>query len=179
MIQELKTVTTRVLRNNNNNNNSNKNGSRSSNGQGSGTGFSSEERVKLKHARSGTRDCGSSLGRHTASDPEFEEQAEWIQEVSGGGIRGQENEPGWRIERSPIDARDCHSRGPSTGRSEGEAMAPAAPTSADVWSMLDTYFSRRSDVARANFHVKAVEAMRKVTGCTFNRVSGCRQILRV
>lgn len=36
-------------------------------------------------------------------------------------------------------------------------------TSGDVWGMLDSYVHRRSEVARANRHLGAIEAMRKVS----------------
>ncbi|CAM9180566.1 unnamed protein product [Hapterophycus canaliculatus] len=39
-------------------------------------------------------------------------------------------------------------------------------TSGDVWGMLDSYVHRRSEVARANRHLRVIEAMRKHLGKT-------------
>lgn len=44
-------------------------------------------------------------------------------------------------------------------------------TSSDVWGMLNSYVHRRSEVAKANRHVRAIEAMRKVTANT--RMRSC------
>lgn len=40
-------------------------------------------------------------------------------------------------------------------------------TSTDVWGMLDNYVRRRSEVARANRHVSAIEAMRQASRCHY------------
>lgn len=52
-----------------------------------------------------------------------------------------------------------------TGENDVPELLPCGSSeisSADVWSMLDSYINQRSEVARANRHVRAIEAMRKV-----------------
>lgn len=149
VIKELKTVIARVLNSNS--------GSSSTTRQRGGGEFSSAARGKPKRPRSERGNCEPDLGHRTIGDQKYEEQEQWEQAVDE-----RENTPGWRAEAGSVDARGCHNREPSISRSEEEATVPTAPTSVDVWGMLDTYVSRRSDVARANCHVKAIEAMRKV-----------------
>lgn len=71
-------------------------------------------------------------------------------------------------EQLPNDQRYEGHGGSSSGGSG------VAVTSTDVWSMLDSYVHRRSEVARANRHVRAIEAMRRVILRVLAAYWGCQ-----
>lgn len=170
-------------------------------GGSSGRNASKVSSLLVPARPSGSRrgDPAHAGGSYVAADPpavlDDATAAEgYHQQLSTGGRKRRRNSSKGVISGNSSSRGDSMSVGRWSGTDHGEdhekdkhgeadSTAELPPpdhsdiSSADVWSLLDNYVHRRAEVAKANRHVRAIEAMRRVRGgegpSRFADDSGC------